>query len=121
MATTLTKSELSLQEFSKRVRGFLGTKRIRDYNALPQTASGRLTGVLGDMQRYARYNEEDGISYLYEQVCYGILWSVETGRVNGATHVALKALKVADLIRLVFEAQRKTSVLAEMPAFLMER
>lgn len=115
--TTSTTTELTQKEFSRRVKAFISAKYIRQYNASPT----RLTQVLSHIQRFARYNEEDGISYLYENVCYSIGWALETGRVSGVVHMAIKALSVADLIALIWDVAREAPLTCNVPAYLISR
>lgn len=112
-----TTTELTQKEFSARVKAFISAKYIRQYNASPT----RLTEVLSHIQRFARYNEEDGIPYFYENTCYSIGWAVETGRVNGTVHMTLKALNVTEIINLVWDVAKHAPLTCNVPAYLIGR
>ena len=111
---TLTKSE-----FTARITAFIGKREISRYNAGSPSSSYRLEHVLGDVQRYARYNEEDGIPAVFGTTAYGIAWVIETGRVNGTTHIALKAMRVRDLLTLIYKVHTNCTNMGEIASFLM--
>lgn len=117
MATTIT--TLDPKTFTSHVTAFIGKREISRYNAAEKSGSYRLSHVLGDVQRYARYNEEDGIPSQYGLTAYGISWSIDTGRVNGATHIALKAMSVRDLLTLIQRVHTHCANMGEIPAYLM--
>ncbi len=108
---------LDRKAFTERVLSFIGTSRIRAYNT--QGGSYRLEHVLEDVMRYAKYQEEDGIPYVYNQAAYGIAWSVKTGRINGTSHVALKNMPVRKLVQLVYDVNEHCAHMGEVPAYLM--
>jgi hypothetical protein len=117
MATTLT--ALDRKSFVTRVTAFIGKREISRYNAGESFSSYRLEHVLADVQRYARYNEEDGIPSQYGLTAYGIGWAIETGRINGVTHIALKAMSVRELLILVHKVHEACANMGEIPAYLM--
>lgn len=114
MATTLTRSE-----FTARVTAFIGKREISRLNAGSPSSSYRLERVLDDVSRYARYNEQDGIPAEYGNTAYGIAWAVQTGRINGLTHMALKAMSVRELFILIHKAHTTCANMGEIPAYLM--
>lgn len=105
--------------FTSRILTFITRREVSRYNAGEKTGSYRLTHVLADVQRYARYNEEDGIPAAYGLTAYGIAWAIETGRINGATHIALKAMTVATLLKLIYKVHSHVTNMGEIPAYLM--
>lgn len=121
MTTTLTATTPSLirKDFIARMTAFITKREASRYNAAEPTSSYRFTHVIDDVQRYARYNEEDGIPVQYGLTAYGIGWAVETGRVNGATHIALKAMSVRDLLILIHQVHAHCANMGEIAAYLM--
>jgi hypothetical protein len=101
---TSANNQLSKQEFASRVTSFLSKKTITRYNALP--GRDRLKNVLLDIERYGKYNEEDGISISYNWTAYAIRWSNDTLRLNLAPEKALEAMKVKELLHLVYDLHR---------------
>jgi hypothetical protein len=117
-----TTSTLTKKEFTARVRAFISEKTITQYNSfVGQRATYRFERTIDDIQRYARYNEEDGIPYNFENICYGIVWAIRTGRVNAQTVLAMRAMKVGQLIALVYEVGTKFDTIAEIPAYLIHK
>ncbi len=108
-------TSLDRQVFIARAAAFIGAR----YNKVAATSSDRLNGVLADVQRYVRYNEEDGIPAAYGLTAYGLGWSIETGRINGQTHIALKAMTTRRLLALVQDLHSHCANMGEMPAYLM--
>lgn len=106
---------LDRSTFVSRAAAFIGAR----YNKVAATSSDRLNGVLADVQRYARYNEEDGIPSSYGLVAYGLAWTIETGRVNGQTHIALKAMPVRRLLALVYALSANCANMGEYARYLM--
>ncbi len=103
MSTTLISAnrQLSKQEFTARVTAFISKKTITRYNAL--SGRERLKNVLLDIERYGKYNDEDGISISYNWTAYAIRWSNDSLRLNLAPEKALEAMTVKELIHLVHE------------------
>ena len=120
MATT-TATVLSKKDFNTRVVSFIGKREISRLNAGEPHGSYRFDHTLETIQRYARYNEEDGIPYSFENICYGIRWSVETGRVGAQAVLAMRALKVSELIALVHEVGSKFDTIGDIPAYLIRK
>lgn len=119
MITLTSTTTLIRKDFIARMTAFITKREASRYNAAEPTSSYRLTHVLNDVQRYARYNEEDGIPSVYGLTAYGIGWAVETGRVNGATHIALKAMSVRDLLTLIHQVHAHCPIMSDIPAYLM--
>ena len=116
--TTTTTTALDQKTFISRVTAFITKREISRYNAASHTSSYRLITVLNDVQRYAKYNEEDGIPAQYAQTAYGIGWAIETGRINGVTHIALKAMSVRELLILINRVHVACNNMGEVPAYL---
>jgi hypothetical protein len=116
-----TTTTLDKKVFTARVRAFISQKYITKYNAAEAHSDYRFNHVIEDIQRFARYNEEDGIPFSFENICYGIRWAVMTGRVNAQTVLAMRALKVSELIALVYEVGTKFDTIVEIPAYLMKK
>lgn len=110
---------LTRQEFLTRMTAFIGKREISRYNAASPNSSYRLEHVLADVQRYAKYNEEDGIPSQYSLTAYGIAWTIETGRINGQTHIALKAMSVRDLFILIHKVHEHCANMSEIASYLM--
>jgi hypothetical protein len=112
--------------FLKRVSEFMRQKRIDTLNALPAYSFERYLRVLEDISLFAKYSyqhhlAEEGIPIIYREACYGIGWAMQTGRVNGETEIAIKALSVVGVIQLVHSVEQSCRVHAEVPSFLMAR
>lgn len=118
MATTVT--SLDRKTFIARVTALMSKREISRYNAAEKTGSYRLINVLNDVQRYARWNEEDGIPSQYGLTAYGIGWVVETGRVNGATHIALKAMSCRELFLLIHRVHEHCANIGQIASYLMD-
>jgi hypothetical protein len=119
--TTISTATLDKKVFTARVRAFISAKYITKYNAAEAHSDYRFNHVIGDIQRFAKYNEEDGIPFHYENICYGILWSVNTGRLSGQVVLAMRALKVAQLIALVHEVGEKFDTIVDIPMYLNKK
>jgi len=100
-STILTaNSNLSKSDFTERVTHYL-QHVTREYNKLPGRE--RMKNVLLDIERYARYNDGDGIGIAYSWTAYAVRWSYDTLRLNQAPEHALEAMKVRELVGLVHE------------------
>jgi hypothetical protein len=111
-----TATALTSRQFVALICSFFSKATMRRYNASPDFSSYRLEQVLGDVQRFARYGE---IPREFGLTAYGIAWSVDSGRINGATHIALKAMKCRQLLDLVHRVHMACSNIGEIPAYLM--
>jgi hypothetical protein len=120
MTTTLTAS-LDRKVFISRSVAFMSRHEINLLDKLSDTSSTRLNRVLGDVARYAKYNEEDGLPRSYHEACYGIQWSVQTMRLSAVTEIALRAMKVRELLVLIHEVQQSCKVMGEVPDYLDSR
>lgn len=119
--TTLVSAntDLTRAEFTRRVLAFLRPVSRR-YNAL-EDGRKRLANVLADVQRYARYNEEDGISPVFGQTAYAIEWSVQSLRLNQAPEQALRAMKVREIVALIYDLRKACPTQIEVTYRLNEQ
>jgi hypothetical protein len=113
----MTQTALTISEFCDLIRAFMSEETIARYETYPSSSSIRLDGVIISLQRYARYNTDIPASYAL--TADGIAWAVNSGRVNGATHIALKAMHIDMLLMLIYAVHEHCSVMSEIPAYLM--
>lgn len=118
MATLTATAQLSKTVFVSRMMAFLRPS-TRRYNK--QSGSARLSNVLADIQRYARYNEEDGIAYTYGNTAYAVEWSVQSLRLNQEAEQALRAMDVRQLVNLVYDLHKACGVQIEVTYRLNEQ
>jgi hypothetical protein len=93
-------NNLSKVDFIGRVTRYLQPV-TRRYNKM--AGRERVKSVLLDIERYARYNEEDGISVMYSFTAYAVRWSLDTLRLNLEPEHALEAMNVRELVTFIHE------------------
>lgn len=112
---------IKAETFSSRIVKFIRAERVERFNEIGAWDSYCFNHTLSLIQRYAYADKRGGIPYRYENICYGIRWSVESGRVNAETVLAMRALKVSELIALVYEVGGKFDTIDKIPAYLMRK
>ena len=117
MATAIITSNtnLSQSEFTQRVTQYL-QHVTRKYNKM--TGRERLQNVMLDIERYARYNDEDGIGVSYGWTAYAVRWSNETLRLNLAPEHALEAMNVRELVHLIHELNEQCPTQIDVTHYL---
>lgn len=118
MTQATTTATLSKSEFVARTTVFLRPV-TRRYNAM--SGSARLEAVMRDICRYARYNEPDGIPATYNMVAYAVEWSMTTLRLNHGPEAALRAMKVRDLVGIVYDLHQACATQIEVTYALNKR
>ena len=106
---------LSQKAFTTLVCTFLSPV-VRRYNKM--SGRDRLCRVLEDVQRYARWNEEDGIGSTYGLTAYAVAWSVETLRLNQEVETTLHALNVRGIVVLLATLHEKCATQIEVTHYL---
>lgn len=104
--------------FLSRATAFLTKREISRLNVASNHSYYRLEHVLGEVARYGKYNEEDGLPFSYNQACYAIGWAIQTSRLSAQTVIALKAMKVRDLLILIHKVAANCPVMGDVPAYL---
>jgi hypothetical protein len=116
MATTLTtNNSLTKEAFISITTNYLHHV-TRRYNKMDGRE--RLKNVMLDVERYARYNDEDGIGASYGWTAYAVRWSIDTLRLNQAPELALNAMNVRTLLTLVFELHQNCPTQIDVTRYL---
>ncbi len=120
MTTTIIEdnSHLSKGEFTQRLVLYL-QHVIRKYNNMDGRE--RMKNVLLDIERYARYNDEEGISVTYGWTAYAVRWSQETLRLNIPVEHVLESMKVREIIQLIHELHTACPTQIDVSHYLNDR
>ncbi len=110
-------THLSKEEFTKRVCTFLRPVS-RKYNKL--SGYERLKNVTLDIERYARWNEEDGIGIPYSWTSYALRWAYSSLRLPQDTEMALDAMNVRKLVELVHTCNEQCPTQGDVLHYLCE-
>ena len=120
MATSIltSNSELTKSEFTQRVTHYL-QHVTRKYNKMDGRE--RMNNVMLDIERYARYNDEDGISITFSWTAHAVRWSYDTLRLNQAPEHALEGMNVRELVQLVHDLHTACPTQIDVTHYLNER
>lgn len=99
-ATTATRPSAESKAFvSFMLTGYFGRKSVREMNAWTQDY--RLQAILKQVVRLAHRGEYEQVSRSFEMPTYTLGWVIETGRLNGATELALREMDCKTLLTLI--------------------
>lgn len=116
-----TIKKISEETFIKRVISFIGKKKVSYFDSAEDWSSYRFNHVISAIMRRAYQDKVRGIPYRYNNIAYGIRWSADSGRVNGETIKAMRALNVSELVALVYEVGEKFDNIGDIPVYLMKK
>ncbi len=115
MAIITANNNFSAVDFTRRVTHYL-QHVSRKYNKM--AGKDRVKNVLLDIERYARYNDEDGISVTYGWTAYAVRWSIDTLRLNLEPEQSLESMNVRSLVELIHELHVKCPTQIDVTHYL---
>lgn len=82
----------------------------------------RLSKIVRVCEWNTRGVYENDLPFEYNQVSYGLLWTVRRGTINGETYMSLKAMSFRELCGLVSTLKTECGTdITKYPGFLMRR
>ena len=107
-------SEISKKHYSRSTILYL--------NGTSSFMSTRFDWVTGDVMKWASWSQEDGgIDRQYWMAAYGLQWVINSGRVNGIATMAIRALNVRSMCKLIHELAKHSDDISTYASFLMQK
>jgi hypothetical protein len=121
MKTTTTLSTTNgtfttAQQFASWVSARLGRSQVMKLNK--RNGSQRLDMLMHEIVMFSKCDE---IAFEYNNAAYGLQWCINSGRCNGETVLAIRAMNCRQLSMLVHELMTKCDNIGEYARYLMNK
>jgi hypothetical protein len=101
---------------------FYSSDTVKYLNKTSNFVSTRFDWVTSDVMKWANWSQEDGgIDRQYWMAAYGLQWVINSGRVNGIATMAIRALNVRSLCKLIHELATYNEDVSTYAAYLMQK
>jgi hypothetical protein len=98
----------------------MSRKGVKGLNEMPDFS--RISRLVQDIYRWAGWSIEDGgLEFPYREAADGFQWVIDSGRLNGQTVMAIRAMTVADLCSIIHDLRTQCANRGEFASYLMAR
>ena len=118
--TTLAVGHLSsdAKTFVAFMLRYLGTSRVRELDA--RTDNSRWQYVASEVVCIAHQGDYEQVPTSFEMPAYYLSWVLNSGRVNGATHLAIRQMDARAILQLIAVIRARKLHGNEVARFLMD-
>jgi hypothetical protein len=97
---------------------YFGTSRVRELDA--RTDNSRWQYVTSEVVRIAHHGDYEQVPTSFEMPAYYLSWVLNSGRVNGATHLAIRQMDARAILQLIAAIRDRKLHGNEVARFLMD-